>query len=57
MMGKSEKDSNSSGGDKAEIVELFVKIGLEEKTAKKTVANNKVTTNLIAIIQEVKRKS
>lgn len=51
-MGKSDTDSNSGGGDKAEIVELFLKIGLEEKTAKNTVANNKVTANLIAVIHE-----
>ncbi|KAF5183264.1 glutamine--tRNA ligase [Thalictrum thalictroides] len=32
--------------------ELFLKIGLDEKTAKNTVANNKVTNNLIAVINE-----
>ncbi|CAN1826448.1 Glutamine--tRNA ligase, cytoplasmic [Linum perenne] len=35
-----------------DIVELFLKIGLEEKTAKNTIANNKVTTNLTAVIHE-----
>lgn len=43
------KDENSSGGNP---VELFLKIGLDERTAKNTVANNKVTANLIAVIQE-----
>ncbi|XP_027099933.2 glutamine--tRNA ligase-like [Coffea arabica] len=52
MVGKSDKDSNSGGGDKAEMVEMFLKIGLEEKTAKNTIANNKVTANLLAVIQE-----
>ncbi|KAL3510761.1 hypothetical protein ACH5RR_030162 [Cinchona calisaya] len=55
MVGKSDKDSTSGGGgdgDKEEIVELFLKIGLEEKTAKNTIANNKVTGNLIAVIHE-----
>ncbi|PIA33290.1 hypothetical protein AQUCO_04100012v1 [Aquilegia coerulea] len=33
-------------------VELFLKIGLDEKTAKNTVANNKVTNNLTAVIHE-----
>ncbi|KAL3507020.1 hypothetical protein ACH5RR_032402 [Cinchona calisaya] len=53
MVGKSDKDSISGGGgDKEEIVELFLKIGLEEKTSKNTIANNKVTGNLIAVIHE-----
>ncbi|TXG61176.1 hypothetical protein EZV62_012539 [Acer yangbiense] len=33
-------------------LELFLKIGLDERTAKNTVANNKVTTNLTAVIHE-----
>ncbi|MCD7470013.1 hypothetical protein HAX54_009571, partial [Datura stramonium] len=33
-------------------LDLFLKIGLDEKTAKNTLANNKVTTNLTAVIQE-----
>ncbi|KAK2979963.1 hypothetical protein RJ640_017978 [Escallonia rubra] len=41
------KDEN---GEKA--LELFLKIGLDERTAKNTIANNKVTTNLIAVIHE-----
>ncbi|KAH7841686.1 hypothetical protein Vadar_033051 [Vaccinium darrowii] len=43
------KDENSSSGNP---VELFLKIGLDERTAKNTVANNKVTANLIAVIHE-----
>lgn len=34
-------------------LELFLKIGLDERTAKNTVANNKVTANLTAVIHEV----
>ncbi|KAL2944147.1 Glutamine--tRNA ligase cytoplasmic [Bienertia sinuspersici] len=33
-------------------VELFLKIGLDEKVAHNTVANNKVTSNLLAVIHE-----
>ncbi|KAL5830595.1 hypothetical protein ACOSQ3_020063 [Xanthoceras sorbifolium] len=33
-------------------LELFLKIGLDERTAKNTVANNKVTANLTAVIHE-----
>ncbi|KAK3220986.1 hypothetical protein Dsin_014956 [Dipteronia sinensis] len=33
-------------------LELFLKIGLDERTAKNTIANNKVTTNLTAVIHE-----
>lgn len=33
-------------------VELFIKIGLDERTARNTVANNKVTNNLLAVIHE-----
>lgn len=38
--------------DHEKFIELFVKIGLDEKTAKNTVANKKVTTNLSAVIYE-----
>ncbi|XVF44185.1 hypothetical protein PTKIN_Ptkin02bG0100800 [Pterospermum kingtungense] len=41
------KDENS---DKA--LELFLKIGLDERTARNTIANNKVTANLTAVIHE-----
>ncbi|KAJ4960835.1 hypothetical protein NE237_020745 [Protea cynaroides] len=41
------KDENSERS-----LELFLKIGLDEKTARNTIANNKVTTNLNAVIQE-----
>lgn len=34
-------------------VQIFLKIGLDERTAKNTVANNKVTKNLLAVIHEV----
>jgi glutaminyl-tRNA synthetase len=42
-----DKDENSE-----RTLELFLKIGLEEKTAKNTLANNKVTKNLLAVINE-----
>lgn len=48
MVGKSESES---GGEKP--LDLFLKIGLDERTAKNTVANNKVTANLTAVIHEV----
>ncbi|XP_042477926.1 glutamine--tRNA ligase, cytoplasmic [Macadamia integrifolia] len=41
------KDENSERS-----LELFLKIGLDERTAKNTIANNKVTANLNAVIQE-----
>ncbi|GER44402.1 glutamine--tRNA ligase [Striga asiatica] len=47
MVGKSEA---TSGGDKP--LDLFLRIGLDERTAKNTVANNKVTANLTAVIHE-----
>ncbi|GJS95885.1 glutamine--tRNA ligase-like protein [Tanacetum coccineum] len=34
------------------IVDLFVKIGLNKQIAEETIANNKVTTNLLAVIDE-----
>ncbi|KAL3695146.1 hypothetical protein R1sor_008797 [Riccia sorocarpa] len=45
---------DGSGKEKknAEAKELFLKIGLEEKTAQNAVANSKVTANLIAVISE-----
>lgn len=59
MGGKNDKGSNSSGvgagsggDDKAQCLELFLKIGLDERTAKNTIANNKVTTNLTTVIHE-----
>ena len=39
--------------DKEKILELFLKVGLDERTAKNTIANNKVTANLTAVIHEV----
>uniref|UniRef100_A0A7N0UU53 glutamine--tRNA ligase n=1 Tax=Kalanchoe fedtschenkoi TaxID=63787 RepID=A0A7N0UU53_KALFE len=38
--------------EKALALELFIKIGLDERTAKNTVANNKVTSNLVEAIRE-----
>ncbi|GMI70684.1 ovule abortion 9 [Hibiscus trionum] len=41
---------NDENSDKA--LELFLKIGLDERTARNTIANNKVTANLTAVIHE-----
>lgn len=41
------------GSDKEKNLELFLKVGLDERTAKNTIANNKVTANLTAVIHEV----
>lgn len=49
MVGKNESES---GGD--DSLDLFLKIGLDERTAKNTIANNKVTANLTAVIHEVR---
>ncbi|KAL0326986.1 UNVERIFIED_CONTAM: Glutamine--tRNA ligase [Sesamum angustifolium] len=49
MVGKNESESGS-GGDKP--LDLFLKIGLDERTAENTVANGKVTANLTAVIHE-----
>ncbi|GMY18387.1 glutamine--tRNA ligase isoform X1 [Fagus crenata] len=38
--------------DKEKNLDLFIKIGLDERTAKNTIANNKVTANLTAVIHE-----
>lgn len=35
------------------FLDLFLKIGLDERTAQNTLANAKVTTNLVAVINEV----
>ncbi|KAI9078521.1 hypothetical protein K1719_039459 [Acacia pycnantha] len=43
------KDDNF---DKDKCLELFLKISLEERTARNTIANNKVTANLTAVINE-----
>ncbi|OMP08113.1 Glutamyl/glutaminyl-tRNA synthetase, class Ib [Corchorus olitorius] len=37
-------------------LDLFLKIGLDERTARNTIANNKVTANLTAVIHEVATK-
>jgi hypothetical protein len=53
----SSKGSGNAGSkdvDTDEVVALFLRIGIEEKTAKTTVANAKVTNNLIAVINEVR---
>ncbi|GMH27496.1 hypothetical protein Nepgr_029339 [Nepenthes gracilis] len=39
-------------GSSENPVDLFLRIGLEEKTARNTIANNKVTRNLIDVIDE-----
>lgn len=39
--------------EKEKSLDLFLKIGLDERTARNTIANNKVTTNLTAVIHEV----
>lgn len=36
-----------------EALDLFLKIGLDKRTAENTIANNKVTSNLISVINEV----
>lgn len=46
--------ANEGSSDKEKSLELFLNIGLDERTAKNTVANNKVTANLIAVIHEVR---
>lgn len=46
MPGKEESS------DKEKHLESFLKIGLDERTARNTVANNKVTANLVAVINE-----
>ncbi|KAG2401209.1 Glutamine--tRNA ligase [Vigna angularis] len=43
------KDDSS---DKEKCLDLFLKIGLDERTARNTVANNKVTANLTSVINE-----
>lgn len=42
------EDSNSE-----KPLDLFLKIGLDDRTARNTMANNKVTANLTAVIHEV----
>lgn len=44
---------DDGGSDKEKNLELFLKVGLDERTAKNTIANNKVTANLTAVIHEV----
>lgn len=41
-----------TAGSSDNAAELFIKIGLDERTARNTVANNKVTNNLLAVIHE-----
>ena len=40
--------------DSDKTLELFLRIGLDERTARNTIANNKVTANLTAVIHEVR---
>ncbi|KAG5077469.1 hypothetical protein JHK82_056164 [Glycine max] len=44
--------AKDDGSDKEKCLDLFLKIGLDERTAKNTVANNKVTANLTSVIDE-----
>ncbi|XP_015941956.1 glutamine--tRNA ligase [Arachis duranensis] len=44
--------TKDDGADKEKCFELFKDIGLDEGTARNTVANKKVTTNLITVIDE-----
>ncbi|XP_027366589.1 glutamine--tRNA ligase isoform X1 [Abrus precatorius] len=44
--------AKDDGSDKEKYVDLFLKIGLDERTARNTVANNKVTSNLTSVINE-----
>lgn len=39
--------------EKEKQLELFLMIGLDERTAKNTIANNKVTASLTSVIHEV----
>ncbi|KZV38221.1 glutaminyl-tRNA synthetase-like [Dorcoceras hygrometricum] len=45
-----KKEDGGIAGEKA--LDLFLKIGLDERTAENTIANNKVTANLTAVIHE-----
>ena len=45
--------AKDDAADKEKCLELFLKLGLDERTAKNTIANHKVTTNLTAVIHEV----
>ncbi|XP_073295082.1 glutamine--tRNA ligase, cytoplasmic [Primulina huaijiensis] len=45
-----KREEGGIGGEEA--LDLFLKIGLDERTAKNTIANNKVTANLTAVINE-----
>lgn len=44
---------DESGSRDENPLNLFLKIGLDERTAKNTIANNKFTANLTAVIHEV----
>ncbi|TKY50847.1 Glutamine--tRNA ligase [Spatholobus suberectus] len=44
--------AKDDGSDKEKCLDLFLKIGLDERTARNTVANNKVTANLTSVINE-----
>ena len=45
--------AKDSSFDKEKSLELFLSIGLDERTARNTIANNKVTANLVAVVNEV----
>ncbi|GMN50537.1 hypothetical protein TIFTF001_019705 [Ficus carica] len=44
--------AKDSSFDKEKSLELFLSIGLDERTARNTIANNKVTANLVAVVNE-----
>ncbi|XP_058760626.1 glutamine--tRNA ligase-like [Vicia villosa] len=45
--------AKEDSSEKEKSLDLFLKIGLDERTDRNTIANNKVTTNLTAVIHEV----
>ncbi|KAJ7529861.1 hypothetical protein O6H91_15G069300 [Diphasiastrum complanatum] len=47
-----EEDSNAKAKKDGEVLEQFLKIGLDERTAQNVLANSKVTVNLLEVIRE-----
>lgn len=52
-MGNNKEDD----GENQAALDLFLKIGLDERTARNTLANAKVTASLTAVISEVRAPS
>lgn len=52
-MGNNKEDD----GENQAALDLFLKIGLDERTARNTLANSKVTASLAAVISEVRAPS